>query len=163
MKNHNGFTLIEVLVSMLILAMTTIILYQSWNGSLIAVRKGRLYNTIALLLQRKVTEFEVQSKTKKIDELKEEDKGDFGSDYPEFTWDIKLQPFSVPPITPPEKKNELGTSEITVTIFKTISDYFEKAVREVLVTVHYKSGKRTLNYSVSTIYVDYSVPLPTGF
>jgi prepilin-type N-terminal cleavage/methylation domain-containing protein len=159
----NGFTLLEVLVSILILAVTSIILYQSWNGSLQAVRKGRNYNTIFLLLQRKVTEFEVQSKNKKIDELKDSDDGDFGTSYPDFTWSIKLQPFVVPPINPPKKKNDVGTSQITETVFKVISGYFEKAVREVLVTVNYKLGGKTLHYTVSTIYVDYTQPIPTGF
>jgi prepilin-type N-terminal cleavage/methylation domain-containing protein len=158
-----GFTLIEVLVSILILAVTSIILYQSWNGSLNAIRKGRNYNTVFLLLQRKVTEFEVESRTKKIDELKDSDEGDFGSSYPDFSWQIKLQPFVVPPINPPKKKNDVGTTQITETVFKVISGYFEKAVREVLITVNYKANGKTLKYSVSTIYVDYTQPLPTGF
>jgi general secretion pathway protein I len=162
MSNKKGFTLIEVLISLLILAVTSIILYQAWNGSLNAIRKGRTYNTVTFLLQRKVTEFEIQSKNKKIDELKEEQKGDFGSDYPDFSWEIKLTPFTVPPITPPKSKNDVGTSQIAETIFKVISDYFEKSVREVLVTVNYKGGKRTLHYSVSTLFVDLSVPIPTG-
>jgi len=60
-------------------------------------------------------------------------------------------------------KNDVGTSQITETVFKVISGYFEKAVREVLVTVNYKMGGKTLHYTVSTIYVDYTQPIPTGF
>jgi prepilin-type N-terminal cleavage/methylation domain-containing protein len=162
MKRSEGFTLIEVLVALLILAVTSVVLYQSWNGSFLAVRKGKNYNIVGLLLQRKVTEFEVQSKNKKIDELKEEDKGDFGSDYPDYSWEIKLKPFTVPQVGGP-KNSEGAESQVTAIIFKTISEYFEKAVREVLVTVNYKFGSKTLHYNISTIYVDYSQQLPTGF
>ena len=158
--NKKGFTLIEVLVALMILAGTSIVLYESWGGSLRAVKKGRFYNTVTLLLQKKVVEFEVQAKTKKIDEVVDEE-GDFGSDYPEYKWKIKVHPFAVPPINP--NGGGLGEqNQMADMIMKTMSDYFEKAVREVLVTVIYKSGDKENKYSVSTIYVDYTVDIPSG-
>jgi len=161
-RNQKGFTLVEVLVALLILAVMSVILYQSWNGSLLAVRKGRNYNTVFLLLQKKITEFEIQSKDKKVDELKEKDEGDFGSAYPDYKWEIKMKPFSLPPITPP-KQPDGGNSQLAETIFKTMTDYFEKAVREVSVTVIRQVGEKPQKWSVSTIYIDYSQELPSGF
>ena len=156
-----GFTLIEVLISLLILAGTSLVLYQSWNGSLSAVRKARVYNTVSLLLQKKVVEFETKSQGKTVDEIAEEEKGDFGSDYPDFKWEIKTRPFEVPPIVPP-KADGGAQNDMTVTILKTMSDYFEKAVREVSVTVTYTRGSKTQTYTVSTIFVDYTKELPLG-
>jgi prepilin-type N-terminal cleavage/methylation domain-containing protein len=162
-KNQKAFTLIEVLIALLILAGTSIVLYQSWNGSLQAIRKARIYNTVTLLLQRRVVEFESKYKGKRIEELPdEEDKGDFGSDYPDYKWEIKLRPFTIPPIVPPKANGE-SQNEMTVTILKAMSDYFEKAVREIQITVIYTHGPKPVKYSLSTVFVDYSKELPSGF
>ena len=112
-----------------------------------------------MLLQKKVVEFETQAKNKKVDEIIDED-GDFGDDYPDFKWTIKVKPFSVPNINPNASAGE-STSQMADMVFKVMSDYFEKAVREVLVTVSYKQGEKELKYSVSTIYVDYTQDIPS--
>lgn len=158
MKNNSGFTLIEVVIAMAILAGASIALYQSWSGSFSAVKKGRNYNTVSLLLQRKVAEFEVASRKLKADEV-EDQSGDFGSDFPDYRWEIKAKPFNVPNLLPP---NPDGTDQLTETIVKTLTDYFEKAVREVSVTVIWKTNKRELKYSISTIFVDFNQELPLG-
>jgi prepilin-type N-terminal cleavage/methylation domain-containing protein len=154
-----GFTLIEVLISLLILAGASLVLYQSWSGSLSAIRKARVYNTVALLLQKKVVEFETKNQGKRVEDIADDEHGDFGSDYPDYKWEIKSRPFAVPPIVPPRADGETQ-NELTVTILKTMSEYFEKAVREVSVTVSYTRGANTQKYSVSTIFVDYTKELP---
>ncbi len=161
MKTSNGFTLIEVLMSILLLATTSVILYQSWNGSLLAVRKGRSYSTIALLLQKKAVEFEVQSKDKTVDDIKD-DSGDFGSDFPEYKWEIKQKPFIIPSLFP---KNENGENqnELMTLVIKTLTEYFEKAVREIQITVIYSRGAKSQKHSLSTIFIDYTKELPGGF
>jgi len=158
-KDEKGFTLIEVLVALLILAGVSVILYQS--GSLLAVRKGRLYNTVTLLLQKKAVEFEVENKKKSVDEIKEQDSGDFGEGYPEFSWEIKLKPFTVPPILPKQANGD-NENQLADIIMKTMADYFEKAVREVSITVIYKNGERSQKWSLSTIYIDYKQEIPSG-
>ncbi|MCC6278596.1 MAG: prepilin-type N-terminal cleavage/methylation domain-containing protein [Oligoflexia bacterium] len=157
-----GFTLVEVLIAMVVLAGASIVLYQSWSGSLSAVRKGRNFSTITFLLQKKLVEFEVQNKGKKIEELEGVGKGNFGNDFPDYTWQIEVKPFSLPPITPPKAEggNDNGLAEI---IIKTMTEYFEKAVREVRVTVYYKRGDRTQEYPASMIFVDFSQEIPSGF
>ena len=157
---NKGFTLLEVLIAMMILAGAMLVLFQSWNGSMAAIRKGRTYSTVTLLLQKKMTEFEITTKGKSIDEVKEEDAGDFGGDFPDYKWQIKMRPFVLPVVVPstvPDSQKELVT-----TIMKTMADYFEKAVREVQVTVIYSRAGRKISYSLNTIYVDWTRDLPIG-
>ncbi len=163
--NVKGFTLLEVLVSLIILAGTSIVLYQSWNSSQAGVRKGRLFSTITLLLQKKMVEFEARTKNKKVEEIETDSdfkSGDFGDDYPGYTWEVKMRPFTLPPIIPPAANGD-KQSEVTTTIIKTMTDFFEKAVREISIVVTYKQGNTQKSYSLSTIYIDYTKELPIGF
>ncbi|MDZ4678256.1 MAG: prepilin-type N-terminal cleavage/methylation domain-containing protein [Oligoflexia bacterium] len=162
MKTSKGFTLIEVLMSILLLATTSVILYQSWNGSLLAVRKGRTYSTIALLLQKKAVEFELETKDKTVDDIKDEETGDFGSEYADYKWEIKAKPFTVPSLFPKNADGE-NQNELMTLVIKTLTDYFEKAVREIQITVVYSHGTKVQRHSLSTIYIDYKKELPGGF
>jgi general secretion pathway protein I len=160
MKNIKAFTLVEVLIAMVVLAGASLVLYQSWNGSLAAVRKGRNYNTVTFLLQKKLVEFEVENKNKKVEDIKGIGKGNFGSDFPDYTWQVEIKPFSLPPITPP--KLEGTDNGLAETIIKTMTEYFEKAVREIRITVYYKRADKVLEYSASTIFVDFAQEIPSG-
>lgn len=153
---NKGFTLLEVLIALLILAFSMVVLVESWGGNFRAVQKARKYTVVTMLLQKKVTEFEILSRDKKFDEIKDEDKGDFGHDYPEYTWEMKSRPFEIPNIFPASDKQ----NKMTEMIVKGMMKYFEEAVKEVVITVVYKSGKSVQKYSVSTLYVDYNKELP---
>ncbi len=160
MKNQSGFTLIEVLIALLILAFSMTVLMESWGGSLRGIKKARTYSIVTMLLQRKVTEFELLNKDKTSDEIKEEEHGDFGKEYPEYSWEIKSQAFVFPNIFPMPKGGK--ENQLTDKIIKTMTEYFEKAIKEVNVTVIYKPGKKTLRYTVTTLFVDFNRELPLG-
>lgn len=160
-KSERGFTLIEVLIALMILAFTMTVLMESWGGNLRGLKKSRNYTTVVMLLQKKLTEFEVAHKDRPIDEIAELTQGDFGKEYPDFTWEIKSRPFDMPNILGNDKTTKDNT--LTQTIVKTLQEYFKKAVKEVAVTVIYKSGKKELKYSVTTLIVDYNKELPLGF
>lgn len=160
MKKAKGFTLIEVLIALLIVSGASIALYHSWSGSQLAIKKARRYNTAALLLQKKIVEFELESKDKTFDEIKEKEEGKF-EDYPEFTWEITTRPFTLPNILP--KKDNQQEGDLTEQLVKMLSEFSEKAIREVLVTVIYKQGEAVQKYSLSTLFIDYKKELPLAF
>jgi prepilin-type N-terminal cleavage/methylation domain-containing protein len=159
-RSQKAFTLIEVLIALLILAFAMTVLMESWGGSLRGIKKARVYSTVVMLIQRKVVEFEVANKEKKADQIEESQKGDFGSEFPDYAWEIKSQPFVFPNVFPVPTNGK--QDEMTAKIIKTMTEYFEKAVREVSVTVIYKAGKKELKYSVNTFFIDYNEELPSG-
>ncbi|MBK9293369.1 MAG: type II secretion system protein [Oligoflexia bacterium] len=160
MKNTNGFTLIEVLIALLILAFSMTVLMQSWGGNFRAIKKARTYSIVTQLLQKKVIEFELLNKKKSALEIPEEEKGDFGSDYPEYRWEIKTQPFKFPNLFPMPENSSDG--DMAQKIIKEMQDYFEKTVREVSVTVIQKAAKREVKYTINTFFVEYDQELPLG-
>lgn len=157
MKRQSGFTLIEILIALLILAFVMTVIVESWGGSFRAVKKARRYTVVTMLLQRKVTEFELLYKNKTIDDLKEEEKGDFGSQYPDYKWEIRSKPFVLPEIAPPKG----ASSQIAAMIAKTLVQFFEQAVKEVAVSVIYRPpGSKEVVYTVTTLFVDFNKELP---
>ena len=95
-ESSKGFTLIEVMIALLILAAALTVLNTSSSSSIASVQKAGSLETIAQLLQQKATEYELTYKGKKFEELKESESGDFGSDYPEFRWAVQVDDFPAP-------------------------------------------------------------------
>ena len=79
--NAHGFTLLEVMVALLIIATSFIVLLHSRNQSVIAADYARRVTIATLLATEKMGEMEQGG----IDTTGE-DSGNFGEDYPEFMW-----------------------------------------------------------------------------
>lgn len=84
--NRDGFTLLEVLVSLAIMAFVLIAVFKMHAQSISMQSAGRFYTTAPLLLQAKLSEF----KTIPLEELAS-DSGDFGENYPGYTWEFRLE------------------------------------------------------------------------
>ena len=79
--NAHGFTLLEVMVALLIIATSFIVLLHSRNQSVIAADYARHMTIATLLATEKMGEMEQGSS-----DTTGEDSGNFGDDYPEFMW-----------------------------------------------------------------------------
>ena len=164
--NQLGFTLIETLVAMVILSGGVMVLANSWSGNFMRIRNSRVNNTMAMLLERKMTEVDVKNKSKKFDEVQESDAGNFGTKYPGYRWEMKAKKFEMPDMSSAligEQKQ--GADQMMLTIVRTVQDYIKEAVKEVSVTVYYKGrvGKEVRN-SATVYLVDYTkeLPMPGG-
>lgn len=87
MNNRNpGFTLLEVMVAMSIIAIALTALLASQSQSISIAGEAKFSTTAALLAQSKMAEIE----TKTEDELIY-DSGDFGDDFPDYSWEMEVQ------------------------------------------------------------------------
>jgi len=155
-----GFTLIETLIAMMILAGALIVLGNSWSGSLNSIRKSRLVSTMSLLLQRKMTEMELKYKDRPTSEIPEEDEGDFGEDYPEYTWKLESREITLPDMSSALTARDGGATEQEIMIVKKIQETIEKAVKEMRITVLYRrpgdsEEKPPYKHSLTTYMVEY--------
>jgi prepilin-type N-terminal cleavage/methylation domain-containing protein len=155
MRSQNGFTLIETLIAMIILAGALIVLGSSWSGSLGALGRSRQLTTLSFLLQKKMTEYEVKYKEKPA-EIPEEAEGDFGDDYKAFKWTMKSKKLEIPDLAAGLTSREGGATEIELMIVKQLTEMIEKAVRELQVTVIWKRDKQEVKHSLTTYLVEYS-------
>ncbi|MES2965602.1 MAG: prepilin-type N-terminal cleavage/methylation domain-containing protein [Bdellovibrionota bacterium] len=160
-RRQRGFTLVEVLVAMVIMIGGVIVVANAWSGNFSRVRSARINNVAATLLERKMTEIEFEYAEKTIDELKDEDAGDFGAMYPGYTWEMKSQEFEMPDLSGAMTSQDGGADETLLMIMRTTAEFFKKSVKEVCVTVIYKPrAGNPIRHTVTTFLVDYTKELP---
>lgn len=81
-----GFTLLEVMVALAVLATTLTVIYQLHGHTMMISSSARFYNLAPMLAQAKLAELE-QGTYKEL----AESSGDFGEDYPGFQWSVQLE------------------------------------------------------------------------
>ena len=84
-KKNNGFTLMEVMLAMAILAIALVSVFQSQSQSISMATDSRFQTTAALLAQSKMAEVEAAPSL----DISQKD-GNFGDDYPDYVWHIKI-------------------------------------------------------------------------
>jgi type II secretion system protein I len=87
----NGFTLIEVLLAMALLAIGLVAVFQSQSQSISMSTNSRFMTTSALLAQSKMVEVEAASTLANHSE-----DGDFGPDYSQYTWHLEVGDTQLP-------------------------------------------------------------------
>lgn len=83
---RNGFTLLEVMVALAVLATTLTVIYQLHGQTMQISGRARFYNLAPMLAQSKLSELE-QNEHKEL----AESSGDFGEDFPGYRWSIQLE------------------------------------------------------------------------
>jgi general secretion pathway protein I len=88
--NNRGFSLMEVMFALALIgiALTTLLASQSQGLSL--ANEAKFYTTAAFLAQGKMAEIEI-AETDSITN----DSGDFGDDYPDYTWEVEINSTSI--------------------------------------------------------------------
>jgi general secretion pathway protein I len=81
-----GFTLLEVMVAMAIIAIALTAVFGSQSQSLTLASEAKFSTTAAFLAQSKMAEIEAQ----KPEDLTS-DSGDFGEDFPGYLWELSLK------------------------------------------------------------------------
>ena len=86
-----GFTLMEVMIAMAILAIALVAVFQLQSQSISMSTDSRFMTTAALLAQSKMVEIEAGSTLTNHSE-----DGDFGPDYPQYTWRLEVGDTQLP-------------------------------------------------------------------
>jgi general secretion pathway protein I len=156
----NGFTLIETLIAMGIISAAVVLLSNAWSGSFASIRKSKINYDVSILLQRKVTEIEMEYGGKALTEIPEELEEDFGKEFPNYRWKMTSKQLELPDISASLTARDEGANEMALTLFKQLFELLNKSVKEVKVSVFVIDKKKEKEYSVVTYFVDYDQPLP---
>lgn len=82
-----GFILLEVLVSILILSIGLVAVLGAFSSSTKIIANTKRYSEAVQLAERKMFEFQ----TTPMENWQTRDSGDFGDQYPEYSWEIEIQ------------------------------------------------------------------------
>ena len=87
-----GFTLLEVMVALAIMAGVILTVISSFNFHLSLVARDREETTALLLARAKLEELELL----KGEELQDVQDGTFAPDYPDIAWKLEVEPTMLP-------------------------------------------------------------------
>jgi general secretion pathway protein I len=82
---RNGFTLLEVMIAVAILAIALVAVYKSQSQSIAMSTNARFLTSASLLAQMKMAEIDSLD-AKEI----AEGQGDFGDSFPDYAWRVKI-------------------------------------------------------------------------
>ncbi len=88
-----GFTLLEIMVSLAIISLVLVSIYRMHAQTISMNYDARFYVTAPFLAQLKITELENETTENLVD-----DSGDFGDEYPDYSWTLKIQDVESEPL-----------------------------------------------------------------
>lgn len=162
MKHSKGFTLLEVVIALSILASIMIVLTSSWKGNLRRVKTSKIKTQAVHLLQQKMIEIEIMYKSDIKKLPKDTQKGSFeDKNLSKYSWEWESNEFKMPDIGRLFTKEEGIVDEMSLKVINQMRKYLEDCIKEVKVTLIYKASPKTKahRFSIATIFVDYDVPL----
>jgi len=109
--SHNGFTLLEVMVAVSIIAIAFVTLISSQSQSVSIAGRTRFAVTSALLAQQKLTEIESAN----FDEVYS-GSGDFGENYPGYRWETEITNLGEDDTGIPDSSEMLKAVDLIVTL-----------------------------------------------
>jgi len=81
----DGFTLLEVMIAMAILAIALVAVYQSQSQSLSMASGSRFLTTASLLAQGRMAEIDAANPLQMVN-----GNGDFGEAFPDYKWEVEI-------------------------------------------------------------------------
>ena len=159
-----AFTLLETVVALMLLSVSFLVLNAVQSGGLLSFKRSANMIEIAQLLQKKTIEYELLYKNKSFEELKEIETGDFGEDFPEYSWKVQVQEFPDVDIKSIiESSPEADKSEMNLLLYSKIGEILKNNIIEMKVSLLWKySDKKTIEHSVTVLLVDYKKPINFG-
>ena len=159
MNRHSssGFTLIEVMIAVGILAIGLGAILIAENNSLDVTFRAKRMTTIAMLAKNALIQAEREISGKSFTEVKEEDGGQFDAPYQEYRWERKIKEITFHNVLDQSKakKDEVSSvDENTARVVKIATSYLSKSSREIIVTIKWTDKKEEQKFVVSQYWVD---------
>jgi prepilin-type N-terminal cleavage/methylation domain-containing protein len=148
-RNCRGFTLIEVLVTLGLMAIAFLGFHQGQAGSVKMAVRAEMRSQAYALAQKQMTEIELQLRTKGFQGFLEEESGSFKEEeFKPFRWTRKLEKVEIGCFIPAPATEgpEAGFYQIAQKIFT-------EAIRKIRVTVLWEENKRAQKISLTQLYV----------
>ena len=137
MTNRRGFTLLEVMIAIGVLAISLLAIFNLQSTSLIGSARAQKISTSTQLARSKMAksliDLEAGIVKGEFPDEKEET-GTFEEEkFPDYYWKLQIKKTDIPAPPLPE-----GTGDVMGQVFKMVADQLSEATREVKLTVGWK-------------------------
>jgi len=150
-----GFSLAEVLVSVLMLTGLISIVVQLSYGNTRRMKKSRQLEKIANLLELKMLDLEEEFKRVEVTVFPGEDEGEF-EDEKGYFWSYETRPLDLPPAEVLLSVIQLPQNELNAKMANALMNILSGTVVELKLTVHYSGlREKPLSYSLVSYFVNY--------
>jgi prepilin-type N-terminal cleavage/methylation domain-containing protein len=166
--NNRGFTLLEIVVAIALLAIILVTVYGSQASSLFSSSKLRNVQIATNLARKFMLESELELQKLNFDTIDMgEATGNFPEPYPEFSWKRKVEAVDFAALSEVllaqianDPKAAISAQDNTV--LKYFQDYLNKSVRRMLITVEWPDGDKKASLGFTTLLVRYDADFATG-
>ena len=157
MTKQSGFTLLETILALIILATSILLLANSWGSSFQKLKKAQSSFQMSALIERKMAELDTKFRDHPLEEIPDSDGGDFDEESG-YSWKMVSKKLEFPDFSSSLASQESGADQMLLTVVKQLTDTLSKSVKEVKVTVVYQpeNAPKAIEQSVTTYFVDYS-------
>jgi len=121
-RSGSGFTLLEVLIAMAIMAIVLVSVYRLHSQTLSMATANRFYTQAPMLAQSKMAQLEAASA-----EMVSGDSGDFGEKFPGYSWSVTTEDVSTEALG--EVAGDLKRIDVTVTLNENEYEYSIRSYR----------------------------------
>jgi prepilin-type N-terminal cleavage/methylation domain-containing protein len=145
-----GFSLLEVMVSIAILAMSLLVLINFQGESMVAAGRAEKINIATMLAREKMAEFEIDyEKNMKKGQFPDEstDEGKFDKPYEDFSWKLAVKKIELP-VPKSEEENIMESA------MQMVSKQLSESVREVRLAVNWDELGQEQGFEVVTHVVN---------
>ena len=139
-RKQKGFSLIEVLVAVLLLAALIALMAQLSYGNVRKLKKARRLEKTVRLLERKMLLLEEEFKGKNVFKLPAEDEGDFDNEENWF-WSYQTQPLELPSSRILLAVAQIPENDLNTQMAETLIGVLSETVVELKLTVRHDPGK----------------------
>lgn len=170
LKSRTGFTLLEVMIAIAIVAMGMAGIIVAQNNSLDVTFRAKRMTTVANLAKNLMIQTEREIEGKVFSEIKNESSGTFDAPFSEYQWERKIKEITFPDLMDPSMggapasggnaaDSAVGSAgdaqnENVTRVVKIATEYLSKATREITITVKWKDRGQDQKFSVSQYWVD---------
>jgi general secretion pathway protein I len=151
-KNNRskGFTLLEVMIAMAILAVSLLVILDFQSTAVIISGRSQSVSVATSLARHQMAQLILQieaemTKGSLSDDMSEE--GDFSDlGFPDYRWEMEIRKVEIPAPPMPEESG----GEIVTKIIESITDQISRATREMKLTVFWKELEDEQSIDVTT-------------
>ncbi len=154
-SNRSGFTLLEVVVAIGILAISLVAIFEMQGGNIETAMRTRDITVATLLARSKMIDIEQELFEEGFTDFEESMSGTFEDEgWPEFSWEADLTKVEIPIPDSFPGADENPNAALMMGSASFITDLIKNALRECALTVTWDVGGDPRELMVTTHFID---------